>query len=432
MGSGETAPTMAKVHRDLFSRLGPARGPALVLGTPYGFQINAADISARAVGYFRESVGQEVRSLALSRTEGASPLELEAAFALISEASWVFSGPGSPTYALRQWRGTVIPKLLTEKLTLGGCIVLSSAAALTAGRWTVPVYEIYKAGADVEWADGLDLLGEFGLDVAVVPHYNNAEGGTHDTRFCYLGEQRLTVMEKLLPAGAWALGVDEHTACIFDFAARTVSVEGLGVVTVRARGASSTVPAGKTLAIEELVELAGALARIGRPGRPGRPDGVGDRPAVGDGTAFSPLGAEADGGGGVPRLTPLMAGTGRLVAAFDAALARRESGAATEAALELEELLHAWAADTTQSDELDRARAALRRMVLRLGELAGTGLRDPRDVVRPWVEALLAERDEARRSRRFSDADRARERLRALGVEVRDTPDGPEWELVET
>ena len=49
MGSGETAPTMAKVHRSLIERVGT---PAVLLDTPYGFQENADDISARAQEYF--------------------------------------------------------------------------------------------------------------------------------------------------------------------------------------------------------------------------------------------------------------------------------------------------------------------------------------------------------------------------------------------
>jgi cyanophycinase-like exopeptidase len=411
MGSGETTPTMAKVHREIFARLGPGRGPAVILGTPYGFQLNAADISARAVGYFRESVGQAVEVVPLARTEGVRTVELEEAFARLSEASWVFSGPGSPTYALRQWRGTVVPALLAEKLGSGGCIVFSSAAALTLGHFSVPVYEIYKAGSDPSWTEGLDLLGGFGMDVAVIPHYNNAEGGTHDTRFCYLGEVRLAAMEKLLPPGAFVLGVDEHTACLFDFSSGEVTVEGLGGVTVRAGGGSTFVPAGKILGVEELI----GFARTS-PGSPTSSYGV------------APL-AAAPPAPAPPAESPLVAEASRLNTAFDEALARRDGKAATEAALDMEQVVHAWSADTMQSDELDRARAGLRRMVLRLGELAGAGLRDPRDVVAPWVEAVLAEREEARRARRFADADRARERLAGLGVEVRDTPEGPLWEL---
>ena len=34
-------------------------------------------------------------------------------------------------------------------------------------------------------------MAEAGLDAVVIPHFDNAEGGNHDTRFCYLGERRL-------------------------------------------------------------------------------------------------------------------------------------------------------------------------------------------------------------------------------------------------
>ena len=253
MGSGETTPTMAKVHRQLFERLAPLPVPAVLLDTPYGFQSNAQDISARAIAYFRESAGRPVAAASMSRTIGVPPVALETALARVAEARWVFSGPGSPTYALAQWRPTIMPGLLSEKISDGGCIVFSSAAALTLGRWTVPVYEIYKAGEDPVWADGLDLLGPLGSTVAVVPHFDNAEGGTHDTRYCYLGEERLRLMEAQLPPEGWVLGVDEHTVCIFDFDAGTASVSGLGAVTVRRHGTSAVVASGRTLSIDELV-----------------------------------------------------------------------------------------------------------------------------------------------------------------------------------
>jgi hypothetical protein len=140
MGSGETAPTMVKPHRQLFERLGPGAGPALVLDTPYGFQANADDISARAVEYFAASVGQAVEALELRRVAGADPVATEAALARLAAARWVFAGPGSPTYALRQWADTDVPDLLADKLAHGGCLVFASAAALTLGRYTVPVY----------------------------------------------------------------------------------------------------------------------------------------------------------------------------------------------------------------------------------------------------------------------------------------------------
>ena len=61
IGSGETSPTMVTVHRDIVSRLGRSSPQAIVLATPYAFQENAADVSARAQRYFADSVGLQVR-----------------------------------------------------------------------------------------------------------------------------------------------------------------------------------------------------------------------------------------------------------------------------------------------------------------------------------------------------------------------------------
>src|SRR5450756_936149 len=70
--------------------------------------------------------------------------------------------------------------------------------------------DVYKrqVGEEPRWVDGLDLLGRLtGITAAVVPHYDNAEGATHDTRFCYLGERRLTRLEADLPAECGVLGL---------------------------------------------------------------------------------------------------------------------------------------------------------------------------------------------------------------------------------
>lgn len=116
-------------------------------------------------------------------------------------------------------------------------------------------------------------------------------------------------------------------------------------------------------------------------------------------------------------------------AAFDAAITARDADAAVRAVLELEETMHGWAGDTSQSDAGDRARAALRRMVVRLGALAEGGVRDPATVVGPFVDELLVARDEARSEKRYAAADRIRDVLAGAGVEVRDTPAGTEWQL---
>ncbi len=184
MGSGETSPTMVTIHKALVAKLGNADHGAILLDTPYAFQENASEISARARSYFARSVGLKVEV-----ASDAAPARLAA----IRSADWVFCGPGSPSYALARWRGGPVADALRDRIAAGtGITVIASAAAAVTGFVAVPVYEIYKVGAEPHWLDGLDLFGVLGLKVAVIPHYDNAEGGTHDTRFCYLGERTST------------------------------------------------------------------------------------------------------------------------------------------------------------------------------------------------------------------------------------------------
>ncbi len=397
MGSGETAPTMVKPHRALFERLGP--GPAVILDTPYGFQENAEDISHKAVGYFAASVGRTVE-VASWRYAPPPGLERERALAAIQAACWVFAGPGSPTYALRQWRDSPIPELLRDKLSSGGAVVFASAAALTLGSHTVPVYEIYKAGSTPAWTPGLDLVRRAtGLPAVVIPHYDNAEGGHHDTRFCYLGERRLAALEAELPGEAFILGVDEHTGVVLDLDARSATVIGNGGLTVRRHGRSSVYPTGSVLSFAELAS-----------GQSGGPAPV----AV---TGPSTVEPDPD-----PAGDSLAGAAQRLEAAFTAAADAQDIDGCVAAVLDLEQVLLDWSADTLTSPEGEQARATLRRMVVRLGQLASVG-------AGPFVEALLELRSRARGSRDFATSDWIRDRLDAAGVEVRDTPDGARWHL---
>lgn len=412
MGSGETSPTMVKTHRELFARIGSA--PAVLLDTPFGFQANAPDLTARAQTYFRDSVGRELALASYTSSREIGTVAYENALTAIRNAGYVFAGPGSPTYALQEWAESAIPQVLRSKLVDGGCVTFASAAALTMGIRTVPVYEIYKVGAPAEWADGLDLLRETGLSAAVIPHYNNAEGGNHDTRYCYLGEPRLAVMEQQLPDGAFVLGIDEHTGLVLDLAAETATVVGIGAVTVRAAGQSETIATGTTLAIGEISEMATRLRT-----------GAGSAAAV---RVASPVVDSSEPQAGSAG-SPLLDGIAAREAEFASALAAKDVQAAAQALLDLEADLHAWSADTLQSDELDQGRAAVRSMVVRLAALAETGAQDPRDLVGPFVESLLEMRKQARADKRYADSDAVRDQLVALGVEVRDTPGGTEWEL---
>ena len=423
MGSGETAPTMVKVHRSVVEKLGPGAVDGLLLDTPFGFQTNAAEIASRAVTYFRDSVGATLEVAGLRRARDLEGPGGDAIVAKLAAAPLVFAGPGSPTYALRQWQGTLVPSLLAEKLALGGALTFASAAALTLGAVTVPVYEIYKVGEEPRWVPGLDLLAGIGLPVALIPHYDNAEGGTHDTRFCYLGEERLAGLEHELPEGTFVLGVDEHTALGIDLDAGRVEVAGHGGVTVRVKGRSVRIESGETMALSALVETAAGLATGATP-RISAGAGTGTGPGTtgaGTGTGAAPGSAE-DG-------PPLLGAIRRLEESFRAARGASDVGAMVETVLALDDELWAWSADTLQSDALDRGRASLRAMVAGLGELAAVGAQDPAGIIGPFVELALTLREAARRERRFADADAVRDRLVALGIEVNDGAQGSTWRL---
>ncbi len=385
MGSGETTPTMTATHREVLARVG---GPAVLLDTPYSFQENAERISARAVQYFERSCETRLE-VARWRCE-ASPLEQETALTLARGASFLFSGPGSPSYALRQWQDTPMLEVLSEKLSRPGALVFASAAACTLGSLVVPVYEIYKCGADPHWLPGLDLLTGLGFPAVVVPHWNIQVGEDHDTRYCMLGERRLQFMEAELPEDQFLLGLDEHTALVLDLDTLTGQVSGKGTVVVRKRGVTTTFPAGRPFRLGELSD---------------GPEPVSTAPQA-------------------PRAQPLVQDVERLEQAVRSALERRDSEQAVAAALELESLLAAWSHDTDAAS-LKKAHAALRSTLVQLGQAA----RNASDLLEPVVEALLALRRQARARQEWREADAIRAELGRAGIEVHDTPEGTHWEL---
>ena len=435
IGSGETSPTMVTVHRDLVSRIGLAGPQAMVLATPYAFQENAADVSARTRRYFADSVGLQVRVAAGTSPNAdpgmAPPLippdeENEARQAAgIRAADWVFAGPGSPSYALAHWQAGPVAAGLRDRVLAGdGLTVLASAAAATAGRFTLPVYEIYKAGGAPRWLDGLDLLGPLGLTVALIPHYDNAEGGRYDTRHCYLGERRLAVMERELGDDAAVLGVDEHTALLIDLRTSDVEIRGRGGVTIRRSGNSVVLPAGTRLSVAELRDL---VQGIRRAAGDGGPTGDGDAPAGGGPTGS---GGRDDAGDG--EMLPLPEIMAAVEQRFETAAGSGDADAMVGVILELETAIGQWEADMDEDQGTEQARALLRSLVGRLGRAAQDGLTDPRDRLRPAVEPLLELRATLRGAGNFTAADAIREALAAAGVDVSDTPQGTRWQPTGT
>ncbi len=405
MGSGELTSTMVEVHKELLNNLGRAPN-AVFLDTPAGFQLNADDIAQRAIGYFRDRVGHSMQIASFKSKTTIGVYETEKAYSILRNADYTLIGPGSPTYAVSQWLETPIPDILAQRINEGACLVAASAAALTVGCFTLPVYEIYKVGQDPHWAQGLRLLDHFGFSLAVVPHWNNAEGGTHDTRFCYMGEPRLLTLESLLPADVGILGLDEHTACLMDLETGKARVRGIGRVTLRRGGREVFFQSGESFPLDAL------------------------------------RGEVSNAGWGAPETVAAVAGSTvdeeensfwkRIEAAEESFERGMESGRPeilVSSLLELDRLIWKGQQDLEDPEFIAQARERFREMVVRFGLTLEKAPSDRKSCLTPLVEPLLRLRDSYRREKRWDDADLLRQCLHEAGLDVEDAPEGARWKL---
>jgi cysteinyl-tRNA synthetase len=72
--------------------------------------------------------------------------------------------------------------------------------------------------------------------------------------------------------------------------------------------------------------------------------------------------------------------------------------------------------------------AQVQSLLARTGAEAGAAV-DVTESVRPLVDLVLELRAQARTEKRWAESDTIRDGLAAAGIEVRDTPEGVEWEV---
>ena len=407
MGSGELTATMVEVHKKMLARF-PDSPTAVFLDTPAGFQLNVDEISRKAVEYFRVHVQKQLNVASYKSSENTSGFEAETAFHMLRNADFVLVGPGSPTYAVRQLQKTPIPEILVNNIRAAGCLVAASAAALTMGRFTLPVYEIYKVGQNIHWIDGLDVLTPFGLNLVVIPHWNNAEGGTHDTRFCFMGEPRFQQLEKLLPDDAMILGIDEHTACIIDFNTQRIDIQGIGHVTIRKKGHEIKFGRKDQIPFEILVK------EISQ--RDWKPKDLDDVEQTND------LNVSKES---------FLNKISLIEASFRKGLANHDQKDTTNAILELDSAIWKAQKDLEDEERISEAREILRDSLVLLGTELGASPRQIRKYLSPLVEQMLQLRSRFRNEQKWSEADRIREVLQQSNIHVEDTKDGVQWHIVE-
>ena len=405
MGSGELTATMVEVHKELL-RAVPQPAQAFFLDTPAGFELNCDNISNRAIEYFHHHVQHPMSLASYKAADTEKSFEALQTLQQLREANFVLIGPGSPTYAVRQWRRTPIPEILTERVATGNCLVAASAAALTVGRFTLPVYEIYKVGNDLHWVDGMNILESFGLNLVVIPHWNNAEGGTHDTRFCYMGEARLRELETLLPEDVNIFGLDEHTACLLDFEKDEAVIRGIGCVTLRRGGKEMVFEKTERFPLQILREgdLKSEIYRA-------TPQSL-EQESVENGTKAS-----------------FWDDVHAIEAKFQSSLEHHELKETTTALLELDRIIWKAQQDRESPEFISQAREILRELMVAIGVKLQSAPGSRADCLAPLVESLLELRQEFRTGKQFDAADAIRQSLEGAGIIIEDTPKGTRWRL---
>jgi cyanophycinase-like exopeptidase len=381
-GSGETSPAGRKVWEAEFQRL-PAPPRLALLETPAGFELNSERVIGRVASFIRQRLpnhNPQVETIPIRRRDGDYSANDAGLAAGLQAADLIFLGPGSPSYAVRHLRQTLAWETVQAAQRQGATLALASAAAIAVSTRALPVYEIYKVGEDLHWKDGLDLFAAFGLALAVIPHWNNNDGGTElDTSRCFMGQARFARLMELLPDNMTILGLDEKTALVIDLEQGECQVIGQDGVTVIHTGHAHGGPI-----LPEGLESSG-LEPVAR-----RRSGHVHYFCQGD---TFPL-AELDGNrlgrrqqeGIAPALWSQV--TAARAAAHAERLARQQAAAAPPAS-------------------------------------AGT------DDLPPEVQALLKARHAARAAKQWAESDRLRDELAALGWKVLDTRDGQTLTKIE-
>ncbi len=270
LGSGETSLVGGRILESLAREL-PKPLRIAILETPAGFELNSAQVAGRVAEFFRTRLQNynPVVDIIPARKRGTDFSPDDAGIlAPLAQANLIFMGPGSPTYAVRQLRGSLAWDLVRLRHRMGAALLISSAATIAIGASVLPVYEIFKVGEDVFSPPGLGLFADFGMHLSFIPHWNNAEGGVDlDTSRCFIGIDRFAEWCALQPRDHLCVGLDEHTGLVVDFRAGECRINGVSSVTLLRACDLRIHPSGAVFPLEEL-----SLPRIPQTPRSGLSD----------------------------------------------------------------------------------------------------------------------------------------------------------------
>jgi hypothetical protein len=362
---------MSRVHREVLAAVKEPARPVF-MDTAAGFEPNVDAIVQKALDYYRHYLQLDLRVASFRHRDREPDARVAAAVAEVRDANLLFAGPGSPTYAVRHWRDTPVWDAVVQAFEHRADLLFASAASIALGCYALPVYEIFKVGEDPHWVEGLDLFGRLGLKLAIVPHFDDTSGGeNYDSRYCYVGAERFDMLQSLLPPDVTIVGIDAYTAVTFDHHSGTAAITGQSGITLIGDGDSRRIESGETVPFDAFRSRDRRVLTTFDPGRAVSGYEFSDGPASGD---ADDLAAFSNFVAGLSILPP-------------------------EQRVEL----------------LAQVQSLTRRLQ------PDTGLEDQ------LLDLLVDLRSTLRQQKQFELADRMRDALAALGVEIGDTPQGSSW-----
>lgn len=228
-GSGEIAPSSVDIYRQTFLQLGKRNLKISLITTPAGFQPNVEHVYGEIKDFLLASLPDFNLNIEIIFANTKDDANDTKVVAQLDGSDIIFTGPGSPTYAVKNLIDTLLLSKIKELVLAGSTLILASAATITFSKYALPVYEIFKVGEGLSWLDGLDFYKNIWQEKTIIPHFNNREGGADlDTTYCYIGKRRGEKLLSLLPPATPVVAIDEHTCLIVDLSTKEESVRGKG------------------------------------------------------------------------------------------------------------------------------------------------------------------------------------------------------------
>jgi hypothetical protein len=235
-GSGENSSFGRSIHELLIKKFSPPVKIGLI-ETPAGFEANPhlwyKNLENLMIKGLKNYKPEIVRIEALVK-DGEYGVNNQKYVEQLRKMDYIHTGAGSPTYALKMFKDSLIWKECLNKLRNGFALSFASAASVAVGKYSLPVYEIFKVGEDLHWNEGLNLLEKYGINLTFIPHWNNQEGGSRiDTSRCFMGKKRFEKLEKIIWKKSVIVGIDEFTALIIIPSKQIIIKQGKGSVLIK-------------------------------------------------------------------------------------------------------------------------------------------------------------------------------------------------------